>query len=71
MKLHAKSKHEINQVDGKTSLAEIIHEEENIKKYNTFESICNYIVLILIFKMELEKGKLIEKEKGSKSEQDI
>ena len=71
MKLHAKSKHEISQVDGKTSLAEIIHEEENIKKYNTFESICNYIVLILIFKMELDKGKLIEKEKGSKSEQDI
>ena len=44
MKLHAKIKHEMSQVDGKPPWLKLY-----IKKYYTFESTCNYIRLILIF----------------------
>ena len=32
MKLHVKNKHEISQLDGNTSLPELIHEEETVQK---------------------------------------
>ena len=68
MKLHVKNKHEISQVDGNTSLVEII-EEETVEKQYSFESLCNFGRLIERLESELKnvkKFKLFEKEKVTK-----
>ena len=41
MKLHVKNKHNVSQVDGNTSLVEII-EEKTVEKRFSFESLCNF-----------------------------
>ena len=41
MKLHVKNKHSISQVDGNTSLVDII-EEEAFEKHFSFKRLCNY-----------------------------
>ena len=68
MKLHVKNKHSISQVDGNTSLVEII-EEETVEKHFSFESLCNFGRLLKRLETELKKVKkfkLLEKEKVTK-----
>ena len=68
MKLHVKNKHSISQVDGNTSLVDII-EEEAVEKHFSFESLCNYGRLIERFESELKNVrtfKLFEQEKVTK-----
>ena len=68
MKLHVKNKHSISQVDGNTSLVNII-EEEAVEKHFSFESLCNYGRLIERIELELNNVKtfkLFEKERVTK-----
>ena len=71
MKLHVKNKHEISQVDGNTSLEEIIHEEETVQKHFSLESLCTFSRLNERFETELNRDKVkkfevFEREKVSK-----
>ena len=68
MKLHVQNKHIISQVDGNTSLVEII-EEKTVEKHYSFESLCNFGRLMERIECELKnvkKLKLFEKEKVTK-----
>ena len=56
MKLHVKNKHSISQVDGNTSLVDII-EEETVNKHFSFESLCNFGRLLEQLESELENVK--------------
>ena len=56
MKLHIKNKHSISEVDGNTSLVEII-EEEKVLKHFSFESLCNFGRLLERLESELNNVK--------------